>query len=303
MTTSEGKNMHYYRIFGVILGSEAEFPWLVPAGENAQAVIFIRKKHFSDKERAACTAEYSVLGKDRSSFYNDTLICLIENGTTITYEVLPGASEETASAFSLGYGMAMLFLQRGRLAVHCSGIVKDGKALMISGRSGAGKSSLTNRFLEHGFRLMADDMMMAGIESEKAYAYPAFPYTKLCVDLLERRSIDTESLIQIDEDRNKYLVPYKESFSCEPEPLAALCVIGVMPKGTEVQAHEIDGIEKLKVIIDSLFIDRSTMFYDSNPLVVLLAAQLAAHIRVILIGRPDGVDTTEEQYEKLMKLL
>ncbi len=295
--------MFFYRIYGVVLGSETEFPWLVPAGENAQASVFIRKKIFSDKERAECMAEYSVLGKERSSFYNDTLICLIENGTTISYETLAGASEETAEAFVLGYGLAMLFLQRGKLAIHCSGIIKDGKALMISGRSGAGKSSLTNRFLEHGFRLMADDMMVAGIDNERALAYPAFPYAKLCADLIERRAISTERLTRIDEDRNKYLVPYHGKFSCEPEPLAALCVIAVLPRDAEVQTHELEGVEKLKMIVDCLFIDRSIMFYEKNPLVVLLAAQLAAHIRVILIGRPDGIDTTEEQYEKLSKVL
>ena len=295
--------MFYYRIYGVILGSDTGFPWLVSAGDNTNASVFIRKKHFSDAEKAACTAEYSVIGKERSSFYNDTLICLIENGTTISYETLAGAAEETAQAFILGYGLAMLFLQRGKLAVHCSGIVKDKKALMISGMSGAGKSSLTDRFLEHGFRLMADDMMVAGVESEAAYAYPAFPYTKLCADLLRRRSVNTDSLMRIDEDREKYLVPYKGTFSCEPEPLVALCVIAVLGKGAEVRTHEVEGIEKLKIIIDSLFIDRSVMFSESNPLVVLLAAQLAAHIRVILIGRPEGVDTTEEQYEQLMKMI
>ena len=295
--------MFYYRIYGVILGSETELPWLVSAGADAWADIYIRKKHFSAEERTACTAEYSVIGKERSSFYNDTLICLAEGGTTISYEPAEGAPEETVAAFLLGYGLAMLFLQRNRLAVHCSGVAKDGRALMISGRSGAGKSSLTNRFLEHGYRLMADDMMMAGVEGNIAMAYPAFPYTKLCADLIERRGFDKNLLTHIDEGKDKYLVPYEGEFFCKSEPLAALCVIAVLAEGAPVQTCEVDGIEKLRLVIDNLFIDRGIMFYESNPLVVLLAAELAAHIRVILVGRPEGLDTTEEQYTKVIKIL
>ena len=108
---------------------------------------------------------------------------------------------------------------------------------------------------------------------------------------------------RLNENKDKYLVPYEENFSCDSVPIEALCVIGVLASGADVEVMEVFGVSKLKLLIDNLFIERSIMFYENNPLAVSLAARLAEQIRVIVIGRPDGRDTTEEQYEKLMKVL
>ncbi|MBP5330945.1 MAG: hypothetical protein J6Y89_03750, partial [Lachnospiraceae bacterium] len=182
------------------------------------------------------------------------------------------------------------------------------KAIMISGGSGAGKSSLARQFLEHGHQLMADDMMVAGVgrmavagTADIALAYPAFPATKLCSDLVERENIDTTGLRHITENKDKFLLPYKGDFSCEPAELEALCVIAVLAPEAAVEVVEVSGVDKMKLLIDNLFIDRSIMFDGNNPLAVSLAAQLASHIRVIVVGRPNGKDTTLEQYEKLLE--
>lgn len=317
--------MFNYKIYGVILESDLDIPMLVRAEAGEKADIFLREAVFSENERNLYLEEGTVLGDDLSFFCNDDLICVIKNGNTILYESLPGGNADRVKSFILGYGMAMLFLQRKMLAVHCSGIRFGEKAIMISGGSGSGKSSLARQFLEHGYGLMADDMMVAGLvkmsdtklqndeedrsrtedETETVLAYPAFPATKLCADLMARNGIDTEGLHHIteNEDKDKYLVPYEGDFSCDPASLEALCVIGVLASEAEVEVLEVFGVSKLKLLIDNLFIERSIMFYKNNPVTVSLAAQLAAHIRVIVVGRPDGRDTTEEQYGKLINVL
>ena len=303
--------MFNYKIYGVVLGSDIEIPQLIPAAEDEKAEIFLKKADFSEEERRKHTEEYSIIGKELSSFYNEVLICVVEHGERILYEPMPCSDMNNVRAYILGYGLSMLFLQRKKLAVHCSGIRMGDKAIMISGGSGAGKSSLTRQFLSNGYQLMADDVMIAGVEkmirdgqeTEKALAYPAFPFTKLCADVVEREHIDTNGLEHITENKDKYLIPYDGSFSCEPAELEALCILVVLAPEAEVQTKEIKGVGKLKLLIDNLFIGRSIMFYENNPLAVSLAAQLASHIRVILIGRPDGKDTTREQYQALMKKL
>ena len=281
------------------------------AGEKAD--ILLKSTAFSEEDRRLCLEEETFLGDDLSFFCNDDLICVIKNGKTILYESMPDGDIDRIRAFILGYGMAMLFLQRKMLAVHCSGIRYGDRAIMLSGGSGSGKSSLARQFLEHEYGLMADDMMVAGMikvsdtdpenKTETVFAYPAFPYTKLCADMVARKGIDTEGLHHITENKDKYLVPYKGNFSTEPARLEALCVIVVLAPEADVEILEVSGADKLRLLIDNLFIDRSIMFYNNNPLAVSLAAQIAAHIRVIVIGRPDGRDTTLEQYEGLKKIL
>ena len=344
-------NMFNYTIYGVILESDLDIPMLVGAETGEKADIFLRETVFSEDERRLYIEEETVLGEKLSFFSNDDLICVMKNGNTILYEPLADSDIDRVRAFILGYGMAMLFLQRKMLAVHCSGIRFDDKAIMISGGSGSGKSSLARQFLEHGYGLMADDMMVAGSikvrdtgmenetgqrnenetrqqnesetglqdengirqqnetetgtqdKTEIVLAYPAFPSTKLCADMVVRKGIYTEGLQLITENKDKYLVPYEGDFSCEPARLEALCVIVVLAPEADVEILEVTGTDKLRLLIDNLFIDRSIMFYSNNPLAVSLAAQLASHIRVIVVGRPDGRDTTLEQYEGLKKIL
>lgn len=329
--------MFNYKIYGVILESDLEIPMLVRADKGEKADIFLKETIFSEDDRKLYLEEETVLGDDLSFFCNDDLICVIKTGKTILYESMPDGDIDRIRAFILGYGMAMLFLQRKMLAVHCSGIRYGDKAIMISGGSGSGKSSLARQFLEHGYGLMADDMMVAGaikipdtesenttkignkskaeienspgnktgsgIQNETVLAYPAFPAAKLCADLVARKGIDTEGLYHITENKDKYLVPYEGDFSCESARLEALCVIVVLAPEADVEILEVSGADKLRLLIDNLFIDRSIMFYNNNPLAVSVAAQLAAHIRVIVVGRPDGRDTTLEQFEGLKKIL
>ncbi len=292
---------YLYRIYGAILESDIEIPYLVKA-EDAADIFFVRKD-FSDEEKKALTREYVVLGKDHSSFYNDELICAVEGGERVLYEPAPGADPDRIRSFLLGYGLAMLFLQRGKLAIHCSGVRMGDKAVLVSGRSGAGKSTLTRQFLEHGYKLMADDMIVAGLENGMALVYPAFPAAKLCADVIEQKGIDTQGLMHITENKDKYIVPYEDEFSCEPAELGLLCIIAVLSPEAEAEMMELRGAEKLKMLIDSLFIERSIMFSGNNPVTVALAAELASKIRVILIGRPDKKNTASQLFEIVEKAL
>ena len=286
-----------YRIYGEVMESDIEFPYLIKAEENRGAEISIRTGCFSEEEKTELAKTDAIIGKDRSSFCNDELICLIESGRRIVYQAYPCVDPDRIRAFLLGYGLAMLFLQRGRLAIHCSGIRNGDKAVLISGRSGTGKSTLTRQFLEHGYKLMADDMIVAGTESGKALVFPAFPATKLCADVIEKKGINIQGMLHITENKDKFLVPYTDDFSCEPSELGVLFIIAVLAPEAEVEAMELQGAEKLKMLVDSLFIERSIMFSENNPMTVSLAAELASKIRVILIGRPDKKNTVNQLYE------
>ena len=41
--------------------------------------------------------------------------------------------------------------------IHCSTVASDGRAVLITGPSGSGKSDLTLRLLDRGFKLVSDD--------------------------------------------------------------------------------------------------------------------------------------------------
>jgi serine kinase of HPr protein (carbohydrate metabolism regulator) len=54
--------------------------------------------------------------------------------------------------------------------VHASSVAKDGRAVLITGPSGSGKSDLTLRLLDRGFALVSDDQTIVKKDSSRLLA-------------------------------------------------------------------------------------------------------------------------------------
>lgn len=57
--------------------------------------------------------------------------------------------------------------KRGFYLFHASAIEKDGKSILFSGESGAGKTTIMLGFLEKGYHFLANDRVFVGIEDRK----------------------------------------------------------------------------------------------------------------------------------------
>ena len=57
-------------------------------------------------------------------------------------------------------------------SVHASTVAKDGRAVLISGPSGSGKSDLALRLLDRGFTLVSDDQTLVRREGDRLIASP-----------------------------------------------------------------------------------------------------------------------------------
>jgi serine kinase of HPr protein (carbohydrate metabolism regulator) len=56
--------------------------------------------------------------------------------------------------------------------IHASTVAKDGRAVLISGASGSGKSDLALRLLDRGFSLVSDDQTHVRREGDRLIASP-----------------------------------------------------------------------------------------------------------------------------------
>lgn len=288
--------MYYYKLYGMGVRSDFQLVQLLTLSEEewkAMSQITIREKPFPDeyKRQREC---YSQIDRSRSILSNSYCYLFIENGETICYEKKEKATDELLNAFILGWGMAILFYQRGQLAIHCSCVEKDGRAILISGNSGSGKSTITAELLKRGYSLMADDMVVVTFaEDGKVLAAAAFPYQKLCRDALGASGVSEEELIYIDEGKDKFLVPYKGVFIEEMVPVQAMYVLACLQNG-EVNARELVGGDKFHACMQSLFLKPllgEGLYAPENGAIVL---DLASRIPVYEVERPVGKDTREE---------
>lgn len=295
--------MFYYRLYGSVIESDLEFFQLVKDTTKLESDILIKHGNVPENIIEMMSDRYTYMTKDFCWFHNDTVICWVKNGRELFYEAKEDANFQYLKTYILGYGLSMLFYQRGQLAVHCSGISVNGNGILISGQSGSGKSTLTGKFLEKGCGFLADDILVTSCTQDGQFAYPAFPYQKLCRDVVENRGLDESKLIYIDEQKDKFLVPFEGEFSLEPKPLKAMVVLNVIPNGFPVSVEEIKGISKLQMILQNLFLRMEILFRDNNPYAVQMASELAGTVTIVVVNRPEGVDTVNEQYNLLMEKL
>lgn len=295
--------MYAYKLYGMRLVSDFPLKQLVEqteAEKEQPPQITIMEQLFPEeyKREQDCYVE---IGMEQSLLSNSYCYLWIERGEYIYYERKAAVTETLLTAFLLGWGMSLLFYQRGQLAIHCSCVEKDGRAVLISGNSGSGKSTITGELLKNGYSLMADDIAVVTAKDEKKlYTAPAFPYQKLCRDVLDEEKVKQGNLIYIDEDRDKFLVPYQGKFLDEEIPVQAMYILELTTEEA-VAGKELAGGEKFRACMDSLFLKPllgEQLYSVENGMRVL---DFASRIPVHLIRRPVGKDSRKEILEYISR--
>ncbi len=307
--------MYNYRMYGMRIVSDREIFQLLTedraleldAAEGAQnsdlPVVYIQKGVTNEmKTRDKDGTKWGIDSTD-SWISNKTAWINVLNGDHICYEVKPGGEDSKLNSYLLGFGMALIALQKKILPIHSSGIMKGNNAILISGDSGAGKSSLTAAYIENGFDLMADDVTyIKKGEDNMPFAYPAFPYQKLCRNEVEKRHQGEEGLVYIGEEKDKFLVPWRGNYTAGSRPLKAIIYMSKY-QGDELLIEEIKGFEKYLVLSKALFMIALIGEKAYQKEIGENVMWLASKVPVIGVLRPDGQDTLAEITEETMKMV
>ncbi len=289
--------MYYYKFYGKRVQSDWELRQLLPQTEEEMAMpqeITIKEGKVPDATRRE-TPCFADIQAPEAHFGNYTMYMYISNGDTILYEIKTPESTGSVNAYLTGWGISILFYQRGVVGIHCSCVADERGAVIISGASGAGKSTTTAHFLEKGYRLMADDLAMVEVREDGVYACPAFPYQKLCRDAALDNGYDLNDLIYINETKDKFLVPYQGEFSTEPVKLRCMLML-YRSDGEEVVINPINGIDRLHHTIGSMFLARlMTAKQAYSPELGAQCLKISAGVpEMYELRRPAARDTKKE---------
>jgi len=296
------KSMYQYHIYGLCLLSDIEFPQLLTVSEEDAKVlpqIIITEAPFPAhlKQDKVC---FSSITKEESYLSNTHCYLRIEQGSRIFYERKVKGSDPLLGAYILSWGISMLCYQRGMLALHGSCVAGQGGALLICGSSGSGKSTITKELLSLGFSFLADDISVLNLEeSGSISALPAFPYQKLCRDVVERLALPQEELIYVDEKKDKFLVPYKGKFATNAVPVRAIIILSLTYE-ENVSFEELSGVPKFQACMNSWFLRPllgNALFAPENGVVGLT---LTARVPIYRIARPINKDSKEEIVQRIL---
>lgn len=288
--------MFYYKLYGINVASDLPFPQLVVSEETVGYDVLIEKTEYSKKIEEKTPRKYYEFGQEYSWLCNDTCQIQVYEGKRIAYALTGRGHAEWLQTYLLGYGMSMLALQRNMLPIHCSVVADEKGAVLIAGESGAGKSTATTAFLKDGYALMADDMAWA----DGTMVYPAFPYQKLCRDVVEREGYNPEELIYIDEQKDKFLARYRGEFSTEGRPMKGFILL-YLTREEDVVVQELAGFNRFHTYVGNLFL-RKLMTDEQKyaPYIGKIGLEMASKVPLLCIGRPVQKDTAEKVVTEAM---
>lgn len=307
--------MNYYKIYGLYVSSDYEFPELFPIDRPSNINIYIKNTDLSHMF-GGHYEENSIDDKFcHVCDYKDTAISyvfpcqgafIIKNGDTIEYHLTDICSTIFVRHFILCFCFGALLRQRNILTLHGSGILYKGKMLSISGVSGSGKSTLADGLLRRGGRFLGDDAIALSQSKKDGadvfFANPTMPFRKLCEDALKKDDLNQLTKLNASE-RNKFAMPVaREAFYDIPTPLDAIIII---EKASVIEPViiEITGVSKLPYIIKNLY---QRKIYDNLGLKNELFSKciaLANTVPVFVIKRPLTGVTVTGQIELLENVL
>lgn len=241
-----------YHVFGLHFESEIAFPEL-ESSESAPDVSI----RFGDVDFE------SPPSSSRSFCRTDGDTCLlhlkavgdfsIRAGREIRMAPAPDTADDLLRSTLLGVCLSVILHQRGILALHASSIRTPHGAILFTGSVGSGKSTILGAFLERGYRMLADDVTAVAVGSDGLpLVLPGYPQTKLWIDSAGELGHDTDNLVRIDPQRDKFAVPMRDLFSGEPAPLLAVYLLSPWDRET----FEIDAMtdsRKFDVLSDNTY--------------------------------------------------
>lgn len=212
----------------------------------------------------------------------------------ITIHPLTDVNSHDIKTFLLGSSFGLCAVLRQHVMLHGGATAIADKGVIITGESGAGKSTISNRLLEQGGQFIADDVCAVTLEGDTAHINMAYPQQKLCRDAAVARGYELKDLIYINEDRDKFAVRLKDNYLVDGASFNFLFELALTDNDTTT-VTKIDGGEKYKLLLRNIY--RGTEAFNMwgvHPMYMKKCLDITTKITAYRIERPRSKSTVDE---------
>jgi GTPase SAR1 family protein len=292
------KKRFTYSAYGLVISSEIEIQEFTRCEEPAD--VHIKYDIIQDSTFRIIRKEKNRISAFEFVFITNDAKYSITHGNAILIEARKRANQNIMKAYITGACLAVVLLQRGAVPLHGSSVVIDGKGIIFTGKSGAGKSSLCHTFRKNNYQFLSDDISVVSTgDNGEALVHPAFPQQKLCKDTAKLVGYDLYGSSGTIVDR-KLVINSDHNFRNEPAHLAAVFEL-VKSKNKQVEVQLITGSEKLKRLINNInYISVLTRMGISAEY-FMKCTDIAGKIAYYELRRPRRGNTTQEQMNHVIE--
>ncbi len=211
------------------------------------------------------------------------------DGRRVVGRPLGDADWESFQTYLLGQVLSFALLKRGIEHLHCTAVVVDGGTVGLIGDCGFGKSSLAAAFIQAGYPLVTDDLLVLKAEGPGFLAYPSFPRIKLLPEAAQAFLGEQANGAPMNPYTQKRIIPLRPDQYCPTAlPIRAFFVLRPSSRGNRLTIRRLRPRQAVMDLIANTF---NAKIKDSDRLRGLLAwcAPIAAAIPVKSLSYPRGL--------------
>ncbi len=159
---------------------------------------------------------------------------IARDGRRIACRSLDGPAREAFQTYLLGQVLSFALLKRGIEPLHATAVVIDRGAVGFVGDCGYGKSSLGAAFLQAGYPLLTDDLLVVKEENHGIFAYPGPPRIKLFPEIAKTLLGDRFTGAPMNPQTSKLVIPLDPHQAAHTTvPLRTIYVLRPPTPGTQ----------------------------------------------------------------------
>ena len=204
-----------YTLYGLALLSNRPLPYLARADNKGTAPLYVNwagvgpTNAASDFESALYSVPVNPETRDSAfSVWNSSedaggglvvrvsissgqaLFVIDPSGCGVDISWSRGMNLDDIVAYLLGPVIGCVLRLRGTILLHAGGILVNGRAILLIGDKGAGKSTLTAAFAREGFPILTDDLAPLTRDGGSLRVTPGYPCLRLWPACLSDMGLD-----------------------------------------------------------------------------------------------------------------
>jgi hypothetical protein len=213
----------------------------------------------------------------------------VDQGKTIRVIADSHADLSVVARLTRNLALVVALHQRGRVLLHGSCFVVNGRAVSVVGASRSGKSTLLASMMLRGAALVSDGLTALEPRDSGYWALPGPPDLKLWPDALERLGESPERFPLLDPAWDKRIMPAPGRVMESPAPLGQVLVL------TDGEEERIEPMSPsttaFELVRNAFLVEYASA--SSQPILLAQMAKLAARVSVARLRRRRGADHLE----------